>query len=169
MQQKEKVLFEETQHFRQWWVWLALLLTLALLSWGVVEQLFFHKAWGTNPAPDWALILIILVIVALVAFFYFLGLETKINQSGIYWRWHPFQRKYRSAKWQELEKVSVVKYSPLWEYGGWGIRIGFHGGLAYTIAGRKGIQLYFKNGKKLLLGTQKAEEAQAALSTRSKI
>jgi len=58
----------------------------------------------------------------------------------------------------------VRKYSPIGEYGGWGYRVaGKRSGVAYNISGNMGIQIELKNGKKILLGTRKPEEAKEAL------
>jgi len=57
-----------------------------------------------------------------------------------------------------LDKVYLRKYSPIGEYGGWGFRYG-----AYNIKGSQGLQLKFKNGKMLLIGTQRPEELQKVL------
>lgn len=63
-----------------------------------------------------------------------------------------------------MKKVYVRKYLPLREYGGWGLRWGIFGsGTAYNISGNMGIQLVLQNGKKILVGTQKAEECRRIL------
>ena len=43
------------------------------------------------------------------------------------------------------------------QYGGWGIR-GFKSNRAYNVSGKIGLQLEFKNGDKLLVGTQNGQE-----------
>lgn len=50
------------------------------------------------------------------------------------------------------------------DYGGWGLRLGFFGkGRAYNISGNIGMQIVFKDGKKLLIGTQKSAEIKSFL------
>jgi len=60
-------------------------------------------------------------------------------------------------------------YYPISEFGGWGLRGGFFFNKgkekAVNVSGDIGIQLIFKNGKKLLIGTQKKEEAKRVLET----
>ena len=60
-----------------------------------------------------------------------------------------------------MEKCYVRIYSPIKEYGGWGYRtsLGKKKGSAFNVKGNKGIQIEFKTGKKLLVGTQKESEA----------
>ena len=58
----------------------------------------------------------------------------------------------------------VRQYSPLLEYGGWGMRFGIFGkGNAWNISGDKGLQLVFTNQKKLLIGTNQPEKLAAIL------
>ncbi|MHC4338483.1 MAG: hypothetical protein ACYSTG_11155 [Planctomycetota bacterium] len=58
-------------------------------------------------------------------------------------------------------------YKPIREYGGWGIRYSFRKGIgrAYNMSGNKGVQLVFKNGKKLLIGSQKPDELAQAINS----
>lgn len=82
-----------------------------------------------------------------------------MKTDGIYVRFFPFLLTFRKYPWEDLEKATVRTYSPLAEYGGWGYRISFSGkGRAFNISGNKGLQLKFKNGKKLLIGTNKPDE-----------
>lgn len=55
----------------------------------------------------------------------------------------PFHINYKYFPWQDLYRVFVRQYSPLVEYGGWGIRFGSKG-RAYHVSGSWGIQLIRK-------------------------
>ena len=75
--------------------------------------------------------------------------------------------KKKFFSWEEIEKISVREYSPLLEYGGWGYaeeRVEEH--IMYNVKGNIGLQLVLKNGKKILIGTQKAEELKQILAER---
>lgn len=54
-------------------------------------------------------------------------------------------------------------YSPLGDYGGWGIR-GLPGNLAYNVWGKAGLQLIFQSGNRLLLGTQQPQVLRQVLA-----
>jgi TATA-box binding protein (TBP) (component of TFIID and TFIIIB) len=43
------------------------------------------------------------------------------------------------------------------------LRYSVNHGKAYNVSGNQGVQLFFTNGKKLLIGTQKPEEITAIL------
>ena len=55
-------------------------------------------------------------------------------------------------------------YSPIKEYGGWGIKSSRKYGHSYTISGNQAVQIILKNGKKILIGSQKADELAAAIN-----
>ncbi len=71
------------------------------------------------------------------------------------------QYKYRIEKERgaTIKSINIIKFRPILDYGGWGIK---HN--AYTVKGNLGIQIYFSNSK-LLIGTQKEQEAKQVLAT----
>ena len=98
-------------------------------------------------------------------FFWQMKLVTRIAEEGIYVRFTPFHFKEKFYAWDSLTACYVRTYSPLMEYGGWGIKYGFGGqGLVYNVSGKVGLQLKFKQGDPVLIGTQKGEEIKALLA-----
>lgn len=92
-------------------------------------------------------------------------LDTQIKKDGIYVRFFPIHVKFRHYTWGELTKIFVRRYSPLAEYGGWGLRFGLFGkGRAYNVSGDKGLQLEFTDNRKLLIGTNKPDELTEVLN-----
>ena len=150
-----KPLFQETQRFRQWWLWGILLLTAFS---AIIIPLFFAKEHELTLALSIGGGTMILTSL----FLYMMRLETALKKDGIYYKFFPFHLGHKQISWDQLEEVSIKKYNALKEYGGWGIRYGLSG-TAYNVQGNIGLHLTFKNGKKLLIGTQKAEELQRAL------
>ena len=157
-----KILFKEAQRFNQKWIIILISIPLLLTLWGVVQQLIFDKPFGTNPAPDWVVLLTMLIPVLLIFFFFKLTLHTRIDKNGIYYRFAPIHRKERWIKWSEIKDVHVRKYKPIAEYGGWGFRTG-RSGKALNVSGRMGLQIEFNDGKRLLLGTGKPQEIERLL------
>ncbi|MBK0403483.1 hypothetical protein I5M27_10840 [Adhaeribacter sp. BT258] len=156
-----KILFSETQRFKQWWLWAILIFAAGIPFFAIYHEMQKPEAFADG-AVNAGLVLSMIVIIPLVALFMFIKLETRVTESGIAVKLFPLHLKFREFPWSEMEQIYVRKYSPLGEFGGWGLRYGF-GGLAYNIAGNQGIQIVFKSGKKLLIGTQKPEEAAASL------
>lgn len=123
-----------------------------------ILQIFFKKAVGKKPAPDYVIFILFLIIGVLLPYIIMkIKLITEIRGDGIYLKFVPFHFKYKYFSFSEINRAEYVTYSPVKEYGGWGIRYG-KDGWAYNVKGNKGIRFYLKNEKKLLIGTQKGEE-----------
>lgn len=158
-----RYIYREVQYFRQWWLWVLILPWSLFTIWGMFQQLVLGIPFGTNPASDTGMLVIGLVFgIGFPIAFYFMGLVTEIREDGISVRFKPFHLSFRKFLWMEIESIEVRKYNAFKEFGGWGIRWGA-GGKAYNVAGDMGIQLTFKNGKKLLIGTAKEKEIMEAI------
>jgi hypothetical protein len=151
-------LFEEKQRFHQWWIWALLLLPPAAIGVGLGVE--YNSSSGISTDSVWGLAILLLISLALL----FVFLETRISPEGISARLFPFHLKFRMYPWAELESIQVRKYNPIGEFGGWGLRSwGGKKGNAWNISGNKGIQLKFKSGRELLIGTQKPKEVEGYL------
>ena len=135
--------FEEDQQFRQWWVWI-ILLPILIFSLATINFLSFS------------------LIVLVVLLMYFGKLRLKVSAKGIHYQFFPFHIKSYCISFDDIKTVKAITYSPLKEYGGWGIRYRLHG-KAYNVSGNKGIQLELNNEKKILFGSQRAEEFESVL------
>jgi hypothetical protein len=158
-----KLLFKETQRFNQKWIIILVSIPLVITLWGIVQQVILGEPFGNNPAPDWGLWLSLLVPVLIVGFIFSLTLHTRIDRNGIYYRFAPVHRNERWIKWSEVKDAYVRKYRPIKEYGGWGFRSGGRSGKALNTSGNMGLQIVFKDGKRLLLGTNKPRELERVL------
>ena len=58
--------------------------------------------------------------------------------------------------------MEVRRYSPILEYGGWGYRPG-RKKLALNVSGNQGLEIKFRNGRKLMIGTQKREDLERVI------
>ena len=147
---EEKILFEEKQQFRQWWLWLLILGINAFIFY----KIFIEKNYG-NGSKSLAIIPIVIMLLVFILF-YIMSLKTKVYKDRIEIKFFPFGI-HKSYKFQNIEKMEVLKYNPLMDYGGWGIRLG-----AYNISGNKGLKIHYTNKNSfkdsILIGTQKPEE-----------
>lgn len=153
-----RIFFSERQRFHQVWVWIFLLGINGLFISGLVKQLIFRQQFGDKPMSDTGLIAITVITFLISALFLYLRLETVIKSDGVYVRFFPFQHRFTHYPWEKILESYVRKYSPLKEYGGWGVR-GFGKDRALNVSGNQGIQLVTKDGSKILIGTNKAGEA----------
>ena len=165
-----ETLFAETQRFKQKWLW-ALLIAMAVFIpgptlLGLIRQIFYGQQFGNNPLSNNGLIIltivnVILPIIPLVLFAY-MKLETIIKDDGIYVRFLPFQLKFKYYGWSNLSQCYIRQYSPVNEYGGWGLR-GFGKNKALNVSGNIGLQLETKDGNRLLIGTNQPQEVENIL------
>lgn len=167
----EKVLFTEEQRFTQTWIAILLygmlVLNAGIFGYGLYKQIALGEAWGNTPMSDTALITVFLVVLivfaGLLILFHRAVLITTITTEAIKVKFPPFFFSEKSFRAPEIKAAEVRKYRPILEYGGWGVRVGVRKGKAYNVKGHWGIQLYLKNSKKILIGTQKKDQATWAI------
>jgi len=161
MDEDKDVLFSEVQRFRQLWIWIIAFLPVAIMIWHLtVEQ---HVMKQKPVKPDDFMILLTLGITFPVLM-YILNLRTEVRPDALYFRFFPFHLSFRKIDLKDIEKYEARTYSPLMEYGGWGLRYSWKNGKAYNVSGNRGVQIQLKNGVKILFGSQRPEEFVEALT-----
>lgn len=155
----QEILFSEQQKFKQWWLWLLLLSLNGFFLFSSFNQIVSGKQFGDKPMSDVGLLVITGLSFLPTILLFNSRLDTMIKSDGIYVRFFPFHLAFKYYSWDSLTKSFVRQYSPLSEYGGWGLRRGLFGkGTAFNVSGNRGLQLVFNNDKKLLIGTNKPKE-----------
>ena len=160
------MIFKETQKFRQVWILIILIIVTAIeigvFGYGFIKQVINGQQFGENPMSDTMLtisfVLATSIVLTILLLFKFANLTTTIDKDVIEYKFFPFHFKTRKIKWDTVESYEVITYNPIIEYGGWGIRFGFGKKRAFNVSGDKGLQLHLKNGKQILIGTQKENE-----------
>lgn len=156
-------IFKEEQRFTQ--TWLIVLLIISMVVPIVIMTNEYSKDNSTMTLNELS-ITVTLMIVFIIPIFFF-KLKTRIDEIGIHYQFIPFHLKTRSIKWEEIKSIYTRKYDAISEYGGWGLKGGAiwkkNKGVAYNTSGDIGIQLELNSGKKVLIGTQKLNEANAVL------
>jgi hypothetical protein len=156
---KQQILFDESQGFNQWWIWAIILGAMGVSLYASMETIQMGESLF-----NWTNFSVIIPVFIIPALFYFLKLKTKVEENGIYVRFIPFHLKEIFISWDQLDECYIRTYSPLGEYGGWGIKYGLGGaGKVYNVSGNQGLQLVFKDGSRLLIGTQKPQELQEVI------
>ena len=140
-------IFKEEQRFNQ--LWLIVLMSISILvPIGVLVKTYFENP-ETFSIDKIFSILGILIFASGVLFVF--KLTTRIDGEGIHYKFFPFHWKFKVIKWNEINKAYVRIYSPLSEYGGWGLKGGalWNGakGKAINVSGNIGIQLELKMAK----------------------
>ena len=121
--------FEETQSFTQWWIWLLLIGGACFPIYGIIKQVILGNPVGSRPLSNTGMILLALFTAALLLFFFFLKLQTKIDDKGIQLNYFPLSKK--DIKWEQIESTMVIDYGFA---GGWGIRYSSKYGTVYNLS-----------------------------------
>jgi uncharacterized membrane protein YobD (UPF0266 family) len=156
-------IFKEEQRFNQLWI-IVLMVISTLVPIGLIIK---EQTENVNTLSSIETIGLIALIILASSFIFVFKLSSRIDEKGIYYKFFPFYLKYKLIEWSEINTAYVRTYDPLGEYGGWGIKGGYFWnkskGKAINVSGDIGIQLELKNGKKLLIGTQKQDDAKRIL------
>ena len=159
-------IYHEVQQFRQVWIWVVVFALAGLVWYVTVQQLLLHKPFGIRPISDILLVISGFIFgIGLPALFFFCQLVTEVRDDGIYIRYFPFHWTFHRIAFTEVKQFEVRTYRSFKEYGGHGIRFGSKG-KAYTVSGDRGVQIELLNDKRLLIGSQRAEELGRAIQTK---
>jgi len=172
MENDRYVLFREVQRFRQLWLWLAMgvisVVPLGLYGYGIFQQLVRGVPFGDMPTSNAVLLITGLLCMVgcggVLVLFMTMKLITEVRSDGLYVRFYPLHFRFRKIERQEIAEYRAVKYHPVQDYGGWGIRWTFRG-RAYNVRGNEGVRLDYVGGRHLLIGSQESEKFVAALQT----
>jgi hypothetical protein len=156
------LVFEEKQRFTQWWIRILFSFLNGLFIYALVQQLIFKEPFGNKPMGDLGLVLTAISFLLFTLFFASITLYTTITQTEISVRFSPLHRKPKTFAIDSIAYCYIRRYNPLMEYGGWGLR-GWSSDRAYNVSGNMGLQLVFKSGDKLLIGTNSAPQLEQFL------
>ena len=145
-----KYLFEENQKFTQWWLWV-ILLSFPIMAFGPFDD---------NPINYYY----VLIGLLLPLLFFLFQLRIKVSREGLHYQFFPFHFKSHTIKLEDIEKIKAMEYSPLKEYGGWGIRYGFKG-KAYNVSGNTGVKVFLNNNTNIMFGSRKHNELAKVLKS----
>ena len=153
--------YKEVQSYRGTWVlYLIILVELPTI---ILLLTFYLKA--EDKAEMGVALTVIAGTMALIFLFIFnLRLETRIDQNGISFKYFPFIRSWRKYPEESIKTVTVINYSPVMDYGGWGIK-GNKTTKAYSILGDQGLLFDVGEKKKIMIGTMRAKELEQYLSS----
>ena len=162
-QTDKNILYSETQYFRQIWLTILMLAMPVLLLYAMYEQFILGVPFGDNPMSDDMLIITALIFgLIFPAFILSLHLITEVRKDALYIRFIPLHLSVVKIKVADIVSVESVTYSPIFDYGGWGIKYGLKG-KAYNVTGNRGVRLFFENERHILIGSQKSEELAIAI------
>jgi len=158
-------IFKEEQRFTQ--TWLLVLIVISIIAPIIIIIKEFSKENSTMSMNEFIFSIVLLPLC--IAPIFFFKLKTRIDEIGIHFQFFPFHFSAKTIAWSELKSAETRKYNAISEYGGWGLKGGFFWrkskGVAYNVSGDIGIQLEYKTGKKILIGTQLLNDVNSVLKT----
>ena len=160
------MIFEERQRFRQWWAWIAILAP-AVVAWLMFFlQIVGGEPVGDDPAPDWFIWLMVAVMgIGFPTWFAVLTLETRVDDEGVHVRFRNGIGR-RDVAFADIVEVESREYRPILEFGGWGLRWGRHRRRAFTASGTAGVEIRLRDGRSVLVGSQRAGELAGVIRDR---
>ena len=125
-----------------------------------ISLLVFGKDLKLVASGDYIGVTVMLLPIILI---YLAELRVEVSEDGLKYQFFPFHIKVYEIRFADIDSFTELIYSPLKDYGGWGIKNSFSG-IAYNVSGNKGVKIFLKNGKKVLFGTQKPHKFFEALN-----
>ncbi|WP_340267620.1 hypothetical protein [Sphingobium mellinum] len=137
---------------------LPLLILVIVLSTSVfiAPLVFAWHAGRFSPGMFWVIIAPIAITFLIMS----LRLKTSLDDVEITVRIWPFPAA--QLKYTDIRKVEEIEYSPMADFGGWGIRYGL-GGKIYSMRGSQALKLSLSSGKIVYLGTQEPRKLSAEI------
>ena len=140
-------IYTETQQFRQWWIWALIIAITVIVLLGALFK-------GNGPADTLGAI----IPLSLVLLFYLMRLDTRIDETGIHYRFFPIT-SWRHVAWAHISTAEVRQFS----FVGYGIRWDFECWY-YIIAGQQGLRITRTNGGPIVIGTRQPDQLREFLA-----
>jgi hypothetical protein len=146
-------LFREVQPLRRQRLFAVILIVVAVIVLASLLSSGASTLWGAVIALGSLGLVAALILAA--------SLETTVDRDVITVAFH-FLWPKRRIPISEVRKAEATKYSPLLDYGGYGVRLGFRG-WAWSVSGDEGVLVETNDGSRLMIGSQRPKELEAAI------
>lgn len=156
-----RLVHQETQPFAAW-VWIVI---AACLLPGVAIAVAMAASSVPSARSSLAIVLIVDALLILILATFMAGVRVRVYDDEIVarlgmWPW-PFRASVSDVLW-----CRATAYSPLRDFGGWGMRTSFrrNGMRALNGRGNRGVALEVAGGRRVLIGSDDPERLTDALS-----
>ncbi len=147
--------FHEEQRFGRWvWVVIAVIAVPVLIGALGAARSGVDGVVPILVGP--ATVVAVLLLLALAK------LVTDVDQHGIHVSFHLLWPT-RHIPLADVLRAHATEYSPLVDYGGWGVRLSWKG-WAFNTGGAEGVLVETKSGKRIMIGSRRAKELEAAIA-----
>lgn len=158
----EPTLFREEQQVRQGSIW-GMVGLIASIEW-----LRFARRLFTGRSSPWTLLRWLMLGVGVPWAIYTAKLitEVKANQLRVEFSSSVLQVAHLMSL-DELKSHEAVSWRPFRDFGGWGLRMNPWKGWSYSVGGDRGVRVELENGTQVLIGSQRADELNEAITKAS--
>ncbi|WP_027380978.1 hypothetical protein [Chryseobacterium daeguense] len=105
-----------------------------------------------------SLMIVLYVSLPLILLFAFSFLKLNLNKDYFEYNFFPFTFKSTKISWNDIREIQIVNTDPIFDFGGWGIRLSKKYGKAFITGNNEIIFLKLKNGKKRAFSLKNKEE-----------
>lgn len=151
--------FREEVQFYHWTINILFLFVAILFIWAFIQQVIFCIPFGTKPAPDIVLVIVLFFTMGIPLLFG--RMVTVVNEKKVMVTFGYLGWIKKRIPISDIKEVEVITYRPLRQFGGWGIRCGWFRGervCCYSAKGNRGILITISNNRKFIIGSQVPEK-----------
>ncbi|WP_194850817.1 hypothetical protein [Nonlabens antarcticus] len=149
-----EIIFQESQKFKQWWLWLIIIFTSIIIIISAVAAAVEYP----STISTIVIVCSLFGVMGMIVLFYIMKLTTIITREKISVQFYPILK--REWNWSDLKMAKVIDYGFV---GGWGIRLWTGMGTVYNIKGSKGLHIK-TDSKEYVIGSQKEEELRSSIA-----
>jgi hypothetical protein len=130
----------------------------------IVIPIAFLLIEGTlRPVPLVGSIAAIAIFIPVAVLFLAARLVVDVTAEEIRVSFH-FLWPTRRVAIERVRRAHAQRYSPLFDYGGWGVRYAFSRGWAFNAGGHEGVLVETTDGKKIMIGSRRPAELEAGIA-----
>lgn len=148
-----------------WWLHLLMVGLFIVLPVYLVLPDVLGRGSGEMSPPVAAGFFGVMVAIPFV-FYLFMGqLRVRITDDGVDAAWGFVRVFKKHVPFSQIRRGEAVTYSPIREFGGWGIRMGLGKKRGWTVRGNRALVLHLSDGTHFYLTSQKPERLLVSLQS----
>lgn len=152
------MIMEEQQRFESPWIWVPVIAFAAIFCFFVGRSAIGNFS-GSTPNPVIGSILVgsLGIPLLIIILFWKSSFTVRVYSDEIRFRLKPLHFSEQLVPLSRIKEVEIISFSPLRDFGGYGIRYG-QGGKAYIVSGGKGVRIKCNDGTTFVLGSQNPQK-----------
>lgn len=147
--------------YKEWTPWPA---WIQIVFWGTMMAAMAGVTFaGHETHQDRVVGVLVLALVAMVTQVAVAGLSLKLYHDDLVVGLGFVGWISKRVAYGDIERLESVRYHPIREFGGWGVRFGADGKRAWTARGERAVVLHLRNGVHLYVGSDDPHRLEARI------